>query len=76
MAARRTLREGLKRFDKETNEGVGFIENILEQGQDLDTYFHPEWQQIFYEGQIIHGLVLESTPEEAPRQIRELYRSN
>ena len=65
VAARRTLREGLKQFDKEIHEGAGFIENILEQGQDLDTYVHPEWQQIFYEGQIVHGLVLESTPEEA-----------
>ena len=65
VAARRTLREGLKRFDKETLEGVGSIENILEQGQDLDTYFHSEWQQIFYEGQIVHGLVMKSTPREA-----------
>jgi len=65
VAARRTLREGLKRFDKETHKGAGFIKNVLDQGQDLDTYFHPEWQQIFYEGQIVHGLVMESTPEEA-----------
>ena len=65
VAARRTLREGLKQFDKEIHEGAGFIENILEQGQDLDTYVHPEWQQIFYEGQIVHGLVMESAPEEA-----------
>ena len=65
VAARRTLREGLKQFDKEIHKGAGFIENILEQGQDLDTYVHPEWQQIFYEGQIVHGLVMESTPEEA-----------
>ena len=65
VAARRTLREGLKKFDKEIHKGAGFIENILEQGQDLDTYVHPEWQQIFYEGQIVHGLVMESAPEEA-----------
>ena len=65
VAARRTLREGLKKFDKETHKGVGFIENILEQGQDLDTYVHPEWRQIFYEGQIVHGLVMKSTPQEA-----------
>ena len=65
VAARRTLREGLQRFDKEIHEGAGFIENILEQGQDLDTYVHPEWQQIFYEGQIVHGLVMKSAPEEA-----------
>jgi penicillin-binding protein 1A len=65
VAARRTLREGLKRFDKETHKGAGFIENILDQGQDLDTYVHPEWRQIFYEGQIVHGLVMKSTPKEA-----------
>ena len=65
VAARRTLREGLKKFDKETHKGAGFIENILDQGQDLDTYVHPEWRQIFYEGQIVHGLVMKSTPKEA-----------
>ena len=65
VVARRTLREGLQKFDKTSNKGAGPMENILEQGQDLDTYFHPEWQQIFYEGQIIHGLVMESTPKEA-----------
>ncbi len=65
VAARRTLRKGLQNFDKEIHKGAGFIENILEQGQDLDTYTHPEWQQIFYEDQIIHGLVMESSPEEA-----------
>jgi penicillin-binding protein 1A len=65
VAARGTLREGLKEFDKETHEGSAATKNILEQGQDLDTYSHPEWQQIFYEGQIVHGLVMESTPQEA-----------
>ena len=65
LAARRALREGLKQFDKETNEGTGPITNILEQGQDLDTYFHPEWRQIFYEGQMVHGLVVESNAEQA-----------
>ena len=65
VAARRTLREGLKKFDKETKQGTGSIQNILQQGQDLDTYFHPEWRQIFFEGQMVHGLVVESSAEEA-----------
>ena len=65
LAARRALQEGLKQFDKETNEGPGSITNILEKGQDLDTYFHPEWRQIFYEGQMVHGLVMESNAEQA-----------
>ena len=65
VAARRALRDGLKRFDKETVQWEHSVENILDQTKDLDTYFHPEWRQIFYEGQMLHGLVLESTAEQA-----------
>ena len=68
-AARRALREGLKTFDKERFAWQGPIENILEQGKDLDTYFHPEWRQIFYEGQMVRGLVIESDAKQAQVKI-------
>ncbi|MDA2935424.1 PBP1A family penicillin-binding protein, partial [Acidobacteria bacterium AH-259-D05] len=65
VAARRALREGLKKFDKEKVEWEHPTENTLEQKKNLETYFHPEWRQIFYEGQMVHGLVVESTPQQA-----------
>ena len=66
VAGRRALREGLKTFDKEKVKREDPLENIVVQRiEDLETYSHPEWQQIFYEGQMIPGLVLESSPEQA-----------
>ncbi|MGH9339774.1 MAG: penicillin-binding protein 1A [Acidobacteriota bacterium] len=65
LAARDALREGLKQLDKRTGRWTGAEENILEKKQDLDEYYHPEWRQIFFEGQMIHGLVLEVSPEKA-----------
>ncbi len=64
-AASKALREGLKRFDKERVEWEGAAVNILDQGRSLDDYRHPEWRQIFHPGYMIHGLVLESSPDEA-----------
>ena len=65
LATRQALREGLKKFDKETHGWKGPIENILDQGKDMDEYFHPDWGQIFYEGQMIQGLVQESGKSQA-----------
>ncbi|MDA2926499.1 PBP1A family penicillin-binding protein [Acidobacteria bacterium AH-259-G07] len=65
VAARRALGEGLKKFDKEGHRWAGPVENILDQGKVIDTYFHPKWRQIFYEGQMVHGLVMESSPKQA-----------
>ncbi|MFQ5930136.1 MAG: penicillin-binding protein 1A [Acidobacteriota bacterium] len=65
VAARRALREGLKKFDQEGGRWAGPVKNILDQGRVIDTYFHPEWRQIFYEGQMVHGLVMESSPKQA-----------
>ncbi len=66
VAARRALQEGLKKFDKERVRRDDPLENIVvQQVEDLETYFHPEWQQIFYEGQMVPGLVMESSPEQA-----------
>ena len=66
VAARRALRDGLKAFDKEKVKREDPLENIVvRQIEDLDNYYHPEWQQIFYEGQMVPGLVMESSPEQA-----------
>ena len=66
VAARKTLREGLKAFDKEKVKREDPLENIVVgQVKDLETYVHPEWLQIFYEGQMVPGLVMESSPEQA-----------
>ena len=65
VAARRALREGLKHFDKGKRPWTQVTENILQQGRDLDSYFHPEWRQIFYEGQMVHGLVTECVAQHA-----------
>ena len=65
VAARRALREGLKQFDKENRSWNQATDNILQQGKDLDSYFHPEWRQIFYEGQMVHGLVIECDAQHA-----------
>ena len=69
MAAQEALREGLKAFDKRMRRWRSVKENILEQEKDLDTYRHPGWSQIFYEGQLMPGLVLESTRKQATVQI-------
>ena len=65
QAARRALREGLQMFDRARRKWAGPVDNILEQGKDLESFFHPEWRQIFYEGQMVHGLVLESSRQQA-----------
>ncbi len=65
VSARDALREGLKRFDKETRGWSGPLENIVEQGRDPDKFFHSDWSEIFYEGQMVHGMVEESNRKRA-----------
>lgn len=65
VAAQKALRNGLKEFDRRTRRWAGPVRNLLKEGQELASYSHPDWQQIFYEGQLVHGLVLESSPSEA-----------
>ena len=65
QSARRALRAGLQQFDKQQVRWTGPPENIGKQGGAFDEFFHPEWRQIFYEGQTVHGLVLESTQKQA-----------
>ena len=65
VVAQRALRQGLKEFDKKRHRWQGPKENILDQGNDLETYAHPDWKRLFFEGQMVHGLVLKSSPTEA-----------
>ena len=69
MAAQKALREGLRAFDKRVKPWRKIQENILDLGQDLESYHHPSWRQIFYEGQLVHGLVLESSKDSAEVKI-------
>ena len=61
VAANRAVREGLKRFDRERRRWRGPIE----QGQDPNTYRHPDWLEIFYEGLMVPGVVVQSGPAQA-----------
>jgi penicillin-binding protein 1A len=64
LAAHDALRNGLRTFDKQT-PWEGAEENILDQGLDMDEYRHPDWKLMFQEGELIHGLVTETSPESA-----------
>ena len=64
VAAQDALRAGLRRFDRSTRGWAGPVENVAER-HDLEEYRHPEWVRLFYEGQVVPGLVLESDAESA-----------
>lgn len=59
--AQRALRDGLRKYDRENRGWAGPAENILEEEIDIDEYTHPDWSKLFYKGQMIHGLVLQSS---------------
>ncbi|RPJ86580.1 MAG: PBP1A family penicillin-binding protein [Acidobacteria bacterium] len=61
VAANRAVRDGLKRFDRERRRWHGPIER----GQDPSTYRHPDWLEIFYEGLMIPGVVVQSGASQA-----------
>ncbi len=69
VSAQQALQQGLKEFDKKRRRWQGPEENILDQEKDLQTYVHPDWKRLFFEGQMVHGLVLESSPTEARVQM-------
>ena len=69
VAARRALRQGLIAFDKENAPWEPSMENGLERIESLDTYSHPDWRQTFYDGQLVHGLVMESNSKQAAVKI-------
>jgi penicillin-binding protein 1A len=64
VAAQDALRAGLRRFDRSTRGWAGPVENVADRG-DLEEYWHPDWIRLFYEGQVVPGLVLESDAESA-----------
>ena len=64
-AAQEALRNGLRTYDRETRGWAGPVRNILADGENLEDYRHPDWGRLFYEGQLIHGLVLEADKESA-----------
>jgi penicillin-binding protein 1A len=64
-AANRALQEGLKKFDKERRRWTAVEDNLLDKVEDLERHFLPEWTQIFYQGMMVQGLVLESSPHSA-----------
>lgn len=65
MAADKAVKAGLRAFDRNKRGWAGPVDNILKRGLQLDEYRHPDWVRLFYEGQLIHGLVLDSTPDSA-----------
>lgn len=59
--AQRALRKALRDYDRRTRGWAGPVENILDQGIAPEEYRHPDWSRLFYKGQMIHGLVLQSS---------------
>ncbi len=57
--ARRTMREGLKEFDKSHRPWEGSSRNVLDEKRSLEEYNNPEWRQVFDEGDMVMGLVME-----------------
>jgi penicillin-binding protein 1A len=56
-AARRALREGLRKYDKE-HGWRGPIGNVLKDASvSLGTYSHPDWRNPFYPDDIVVGLI-------------------
>src|SRR5690606_17080104 len=65
IAAQEALRNGIKDFDKRTRGWAGPVKNIFDEGQNIETYTHPDWAQIFTAGKMIHGVVVEADEDSA-----------
>jgi len=63
-AAERALDEGLRTVDK-TQGWRGVQTNVLDQGEDLDTFDLPRWERPIAEGDYVPAVVLESSDERA-----------
>jgi len=63
-AAVRAVRHGLHAYDRR-HGWRGPMENVLDQGKDLATYRHPDWEGGFEVGEYYPGLVLSVTSGEA-----------
>ncbi len=69
LAAHQAIQHGLKEFDHKTRRWEGPVRNVLDKSEDLESYSHPEWNQIFYEGQLVHGLVIQSDSKRAQMKL-------
>lgn len=65
VAAEKALRTGLREFDRRRRGWAGPTRNLVKEGVDIDSFRHPDWDWLFYDGQLVHGVVLESGPEAA-----------
>jgi penicillin-binding protein 1A len=57
QAALRAVRSGIHAYDRR-HGWRGKLENVLTQGQDLDTYRHPDWDTKFQVGDYYTGVVM------------------
>lgn len=65
QAAEKALQAGLRDFDRKKRGWAGPLDNVLQRGGQLETYHHSDWDLLFYEGQLLHGLVLEADADRA-----------
>ena len=59
------MRDALRTYDRKNRGWAGPVENILAKGLSIEEYEHPDWSKLFYKGQMIHGLVLQSSDASA-----------
>lgn len=72
-AAVRAIRNGLHAYDRR-HGWRDRLENILNQGKDLETYRHPDWDAEFEEGEYYTGLIMSVGDREAIARFGE-YRA-
>jgi penicillin-binding protein 1A len=68
VAATESLRKGLRAFDKQKGWRKPQL-NILDSGNSLSSYVHPDWSQNLHPGMVINGLVLDVDKEFADIRI-------
>ncbi|HEV8131263.1 MAG TPA: PBP1A family penicillin-binding protein [Acidobacteriota bacterium] len=68
VVATEALHKGLRAFDKQKG-WRGPQMNILESGNKLDSYVHPDWSQNLHPGMVINGLVLDADKDYAEIKI-------
>ncbi|GAB4115408.1 MAG: PBP1A family penicillin-binding protein [Acidobacteriota bacterium] len=65
LAAEKALRNGLREFDRRRRGWAGAERNLVKEGIDIASFRHPDWDWLFYDGQLVHGVVVESGPDSA-----------
>lgn len=58
--ANKAVLEGTAAYERR-HGWKGKLQNVLNSGQTLEEYRHPDWSQPIADGQYLHGLVLEAT---------------